>query len=336
MALFRMVADITLNDSQFQAGLKRVKSAASGIASQLASAFSVTAMAAFAQELVRTAEVVQDLSDQLGVTTDQVQALQRAAARSGIDVGKYAEALVRLKKAQAEALSGDPARMSQFRTLGLDPNKSPYELLLGVGKADGPQQMAAAFKLIGDNASRMISSIKEIRELGPLEVISSSSAATLSGAADDLNEIYMTLKAIAANRIANALLLGKTAVALSPAGRIAAMLRPGQPPGESFTPTMADEGLSVEEGMAAMDRANALGANPKGPEVAKVAFQRLAASQFTGLPTDELSRIGGGFGANSGLGSVEREMLRLTKSMADDINRIRETADSAANGKAPE
>lgn len=333
MALFKLMASIGLDDSSFQAGLKRAESALSKLGSQLVASFSVGAVAAFTQQLVNAAEAVADLSEQLGITTDEAQALQRAAARSGIEVNQYASALIKLKQARNEALSGNQAKTSQFRTLGLDPSQGEFELLRGIGKAQSPEEISAAFDLIGTKAGKALSSLKEIRGLGELELISESNVKALSSAKDDLGEIYTTIKAIAANTLGDRLrelTLGSVFALRAAFGffdsrdrpRPRNLPEPEEPTGESEY-TRAVQSIELTR-------------VTRQPAAARREAMRLMAQSFSSLPSDELSRIGGGFGSNSGLGSIEREMLRFTKAMAEDLNSIRATADAAANGKAPE
>lgn len=332
MPIFRLMASIGLDDSGFQAGLKRVESGAAGIATKLAGAFAsgaaIAAVASWTTQIANAAEAVQDLSEQLGISTNEAQSLQRASARSGIEVGKYADMLIKLKKARAEALSGNTTVQGQFRTLGLNPSQSEFDLLRGMGGASSPEQLVAVFDLVGAKAGKALNSLKEIRELSPIEMISSENAKLISGVKDDLGDIVTTLMAIGGNVLGDR--LREVMVMAGFLERVAFGQHGPRNKSSSFQPTMAGENQTEEEGMLAMNRMNALGANP---EAVKTRNQmRFSRQAFAALPTEELARIGGSFGPGTDAQSLEREQLTVQRKMEQRLGVIEDKITSVPTG----
>lgn len=311
MALFRLIATLGLDDTQFQAGLKRAESGLSALTKNLAAGFSIGAVAVFTKQLADMADTVGDLSDQLGITTDEVQALQRVASHSGVDINKYAEALVKLKRARAEALSGNTRVQGQFSALGLNPSQSDFELLRGIGGAKTPQEIAAAYDLIGTKAGKILNSLKDIQQLGPMELIAPHTVELLSTAKDDLGDIFTTLKSIGANVLGDALL--QLRVTLKLASRVLF--------GDRSTNVSPDQENDVNQDYAPsgynaeIESMELRSAHNRDIAKKKSASAIATRQSFPALPTDDLARIGGSFGPGSGLGSIEREQLEVARRM---------------------
>jgi hypothetical protein len=314
MALFKLLATLGLDDTQFQAGLKRAESGLSSLTRNLAASFSVGAIAVFTKQLVDMSDTVGDLADQLGLATDEVQALQRLASHSGVDINKYAEALVKLKRAKAEALSGNTTVQGQFSALGLSPTQSDFELLRGLGGAKTPQELAAAYDLIGTKAGKILNSLKDIHQLGPLELITPTTVALLSTAKDDLGDIYTTLKSIGANVLGNALL--QIRVGLKLASRVAfgdmSPLSKYSPESDN-NPDFTQSGYNAE--IETMELRSAHMRDIAKKKSSKSVSVLSNMQSFSALPTDDLARIGGSFGSGSNIGAIEREQLQVARRM---------------------
>ena len=84
MAILSLIAKLGLDGSTFETGLKRAKSLTdkfrSSVGAQLGAAMSVAAVTAFAAKVVQTADAIGDLSEQLNISTDDVQRLQVLAS----------------------------------------------------------------------------------------------------------------------------------------------------------------------------------------------------------------------------------------------------------------
>lgn len=205
MGIFNIFARMTLDTAHFDAGAKRVESAAAALGKRIGGYFAAGSIGygllSFGRAAAQAAGDISDLSEQLGITIEEVQQLQRVSRQSGVDLGKYAEALGKIKRARAEALSGNTTARERFSALGVSPDADPLNILRAVGSAKSPEEVAAAYSLIGEKAGKLKESLKGIKELGPLELITADNAKALDDAADSLAEVGSGLRAIAANAI---------------------------------------------------------------------------------------------------------------------------------------
>lgn len=332
MALWRAVMKIGVDSSELEAGLKKVDSSFASLGKSLAGYFSIGAVAAFTQSLVNAAEAVQDLSEQLGISTDEVQALQRAAARSGVELNKYVEILVKIKRAKADALSGDATAQGRFKALGVNANQSEFEIMRGIGNAQTPEQMAAAFDLIGTKAGKALNSLKEIRELGPLELITPENAAILSKAKDDIGDLWTTVKAIITNPIGDR--LREISILTSPF--INQMFGRRTPYKKNFTPLDQESEPGMSEYDKAIQSQELNSAHMRDiAKSPKAIAAKIIAQAFSPIPSDSLARIGGGYGSGIDAGSREREMLMFTRKISEDIREIKGKIESVPTEAAP-
>lgn len=304
MSLWRMVASLTLDDTDFRAGLKRAESGIAGLASKLAAGFSVTALAVFTKQLVDMADTVGDLAEQIGITTDEVQALQRVASHSGVGIEAYASALIKLKKARADALSGDATARKNFAAFGLDASQDPFALLRAIADPQNSAQIAAQFDLIGMKVGKISGSLKDLRTLTVNELISKEAIQGLSKANDTTVDLWNNLKKFASNTLGTVVwgftkdddLWDDDNKRERASGT--RVFQPGQ---------RASKGSEdVESWMDKLGQ-DWIMSHPKVTQVTRQTFKP--------IQTDDLARIGGSFGPGSGLGSIEREQLEVARRM---------------------
>jgi len=85
MAIFSLIAKLGLDGSAYESGLKRASSVTdkfrSSVGMQLGAALSVAAIGSFVSKVVETVDAIGDLSEQLNISTDDVQRLQVLAGR---------------------------------------------------------------------------------------------------------------------------------------------------------------------------------------------------------------------------------------------------------------
>ena len=188
MSLFRLVAKIGIDSSEFTAGLKKaegiVSTSMAAIGSKVASAFSIAAVAAFISHVTKAAGEIGDLADQLDLTTKQVQQLQFAASAAGVPFDALASAINKVRAAQASALSGDDNSLKLFKRLGVDPNQPAFDILQQAGFTE---DKAALFDLLGTKAAKVFNALRDIQDLGPLEMISESDIRRTDDALDRLS-----------------------------------------------------------------------------------------------------------------------------------------------------
>jgi hypothetical protein len=323
MSLLRFVASMTLDNTNFMAGLKQAESGSVALGNKLATVFGTAAVIAYAREVIGLAGNIKDLSEQFGLTTDSVQELQKVAADAGTKFEQYGQILIKIKKAQADFNDGDKTAKSLFKRLGIDPDQSAYEILKQIGYA---RDMAAVYELVGVKSGRLVDSLKEIKRLGPMEIISNEDIEKLDKADKTIARVLLKAKQIFAltlgqdiqtlEDIKNAITNPREKIFGAIANRLADPLGNEQP---GMKATMGSKRMAEEESMyKGMDWAsdkefvNGAWRTKQKPETSKSIAQK---QSFQALPSDELARIGGSFGPGSGLGSIEREQLAVAKRM---------------------
>ena len=192
----------TLDSTQFQAGLKNMQGGVQNLGSSLkaipgiGAALSIAGIAALARDAMKTADEIDNLSRQTGLGVETVQAYQIALDEAGLSMGNLQGALDRMKRAQAEAITGNVKATDTFRRLGISQQelaRMNTEQLLervskNMGELDGDADATAAtFDLMGRNAGRLtdvliqmnrdgiqaqIDNLKELGLLWDTEVIS--------------------------------------------------------------------------------------------------------------------------------------------------------------------
>jgi hypothetical protein len=205
MGLVNFLIKIGLDTTDVQLGTKRVESAFTGMGNKLSGALSVTALAGFAKSLINTADAIGDLAEQANESTDNIQRLQTLAAKSGVEVEKYIQALFKMGEARNKALAGDEASnliLGRFGLTGDDlrSGQSNLDLLIKVGvefdkQKDSISAQADAADLLGIRMAKVLTTIKGINDLGPRLSVSSSTVKSASFAEDAAGELWRSFKA---------------------------------------------------------------------------------------------------------------------------------------------
>lgn len=312
MSLFRIVANIGINSSELEAGLKRAQSVATSamnaIGDRVKQAFTAAAIEEFIKKVARAAGEIGDLSDQLSITTDEVQQLQKAADRSGVSFDRYATALNRVRKLKSDFASGDPAAQRTFSKTGLDPNASEMDLLRGVGKLSDSQ----VFEILGEKAYRLKNSLSELNNLSPIELIRKEDIDAIKSATDGLGDILRVVTAITSK------LMGPEAARF---GLLLAMIRRkiGSEDGVAPTP----QASSMPDGFSIAGRDSGSMAGPDeffGPTRDEAMMQlytrqaRRRNASFSPVPVGDRANIGGFFGPNADVNNrMASELTKISK-----------------------
>jgi hypothetical protein len=178
----------TLDDSQFQAGLKNMEkggkrvegslvgsfnSMAKGIGASMAAAFTVGAVVNAAKSVIDFAGQLQDQAEALGINTEVLQGFQGAMANSGVSAEKFTKGMATLISSIQQAKEDTGTARDSFAALGIEfdsiANDSPDEILLkiadGLKNAKDPAAAyAAALDLVGKNQINFVAALKEGRE----------------------------------------------------------------------------------------------------------------------------------------------------------------------------
>lgn len=320
MSLFRLVAKIGIDASEFNAGLKKAESGVSAsmatIGARVASAFSVAAIGAFIAKVANAAGEVGDLADQLGITTQEVQALQRAADHSGISFDKYAAALGKIRKLKADFANGDTGAAKTFASTGLNPNDSELSILQQIGGLSD----AKAFEILDAKSAKLKNSLKDLSSIPPIQIISPENVDALDRAGDALGDIWRTLKAIGSVPI------GATARAILDGSWV------------KTEPFIKHDALPIPEGrFKARDTGEFFGPEEMlGPTKAEANLQvnlrnqrrSQMPGQFSRIDMGDRANVGGFFGPNADL---NRSMQRTLASMDQSLKTIEKSVSTTMN-----
>jgi hypothetical protein len=178
MAEARRIIDT--NTSTMQRAFSGVQSAARGAAAAvgaIGAAVGIGAFVSYARQVVDTVGALGEMADQLGVTTDGLQALQFQALQSGASVETLEGGLARFTRSVGDAAEGNDALLDRFKALGvgiLDGNgklRSSEAILGDVAQAlakieDPAKQAAAVVDLFGKSGQRLLPLLKDLSEVG--------------------------------------------------------------------------------------------------------------------------------------------------------------------------
>lgn len=212
MAIFSFLAKLGLDTTDFQAGVKRAQSAATGlgrgisdslkrenggIKGALAGMFTVSAATSYFSDLKGIVDEIKDMSELLGISTDEVQRLQKASAEAGQSFGSVVTAFQRIEQMRAQALTGDKRAVGIFGLLGIDPSKgSGIDILKSAIDASsrGAQENAAAFELVGKKVTGLKLTMEELQRLGPIKIIEQEQLDAIDSAIKKQEEAVRQLK----------------------------------------------------------------------------------------------------------------------------------------------
>lgn len=170
MALLSLVAKLGLDSTGFQQGINKASKQASQFGSSLkttlAGAFGAGAMIAFAKGIAETTNRIKDLSEQFGVSTDDVQNIDYAMKQSGLSFEDFAAAMTKMGPARREAALGNEELAATFQKFGVtaedlqNPLLSNKDILMKVADAMRGTNVTAAdqaaiMDLLGPKAAKM-------------------------------------------------------------------------------------------------------------------------------------------------------------------------------------
>lgn len=212
MAIFTFLAKLGLDTTDFQAGVKRAQSSATGlgkgiadglkrendsIKGALAGMFTVSAAKSYFGDLKNIVDEIKDMSELLGVSTDEVQRLQKASAEAGQNFGSVVTAFQRIEQMRAQAMTGDKRAVGIFGLLGIDPSKgSGIDILKSAIDASsrGAQENAAAFELVGKKVTGLKLTMEELQRLGPIKLIDQEQLDAIDSAIKKQEEAIRQMK----------------------------------------------------------------------------------------------------------------------------------------------
>lgn len=112
-------ATLGLDQSGFDAGIRRAESLVRGLKNIIAGAFSVGAITALTHKTLEYASHLNDLSSRLGVSTDFLQEFQYVAKQTGTDLEGLVRIMERVNTWRNKALGGDQKAIAAGAAFGL-------------------------------------------------------------------------------------------------------------------------------------------------------------------------------------------------------------------------
>jgi len=313
------------------------------IAGAFAAGAVVSAVGNFIGSVRQSVDEIKDLSDQLEISTDDVQRLQKAANDTGVKFGVITTALQKIEAKKAEALSGDSKAAGLFAALGANPGDSALSILQRATEesSKSTEKNAAAFELLGKKAVILKNVVNELRNQGPIKLIDEDQIQQIDQVQAQLEEVQRLAKASAAGplttffRGAAGMLtfLNPSAMKgiaervgqnkdLSFAGKISAMageligIRDAE--GERTEPADLQEALRKRKGIST------------APAAAAATVPATSAISL-GTQGDALSRIGlfvGGRPEVGALRNIEANTRETAQGMRQLLTAMRETRDA--------
>lgn len=189
MGVLSLLVKLGIDSTAFEVGVKRAQSIGekfgssfkNAVTSQLGAALSVAAVTGFAHSVVEAADRVGELSEQLNISTDDVQKFQMAAKLYGVKFESVASAIARINDARVSALAGDKAQLAAFQKLGIsvndltDASLGSEQVLVRIGvvlnaNRNDAELMAAATDLLGLKLTKAAMAAGTIKDLGPIDL----------------------------------------------------------------------------------------------------------------------------------------------------------------------
>lgn len=184
-SLLKMMAEIGLNISPFQRGLRNATQAGEGFADSLAGKFRNLVAGYFGFRAIEAATLgvargmakIQDQADQFNITTNDVQKLGAAAEDVGLSFEDLGAALLKLSQARKALAAGDPDAIAAVNRRGIGEfaasKASDIEVLKQLGVALGKtgiddNAMRDLRELLGRSGPRLAAALQNLnKDFGP-------------------------------------------------------------------------------------------------------------------------------------------------------------------------
>ena len=208
MAIFSLIAKLGLDGTAYASRLKKASSTTDkfrqSVGSQLGAALSVAAIGAFVSKVVQTVDAIGDLSEQLNISTDDVQRLQVLAGQTGVSFEAMAKSITAVSQERLKAIEEGGKAREYFKSLGFsvaelnDASLSNIDLISRMGQAhkdagSSAQTQAAMIAILGEKAFKAAGAIAKIKELGPINLITKEQIDSIGKLADRVDEIKRTI-----------------------------------------------------------------------------------------------------------------------------------------------
>lgn len=354
MGVLSLLVKLGVDSTAFEMGLKRAQGLGdrfgsgfkSAVVSKLGAALSIAAVATFAKSVVEAADNISDLSEQLNLTTDQIQRLQILSGETGVSFDKLTSVLGKFEQARLKATSGDQDAINTLQTLGLtmkdlnDPQISTLQGAIRIAEAfknsgRSAEATAAMTEIYGLKLKNAAAALSDYSTTLDRKIISKSDVDTLAKANTLLDEQLRIIKALASPVIAG----GITATA----NALGSITKPSEDFNKRFDRAVV-KGFQIQmlkrmpdEALARLAQSN-LAAERVGktdpfaaltpPPIGKPEFEKVIGPKFSlGGAQDPLARIGGFTGFQSAQDTAIRQAIEQTVQLKQIVKNTGKTAD---------
>lgn len=339
--MISLLAKMTMDATAAERGVAAFSKKAGGylgsigseLKSQLIGAFAasavISAVRSFGAHVVETVDNIKDMSEQLGVSTDEIQRMQKAANDAGIKFTVITGALQRIDALRSQAASGDKAASGLFAGLGIDPTQgTALDVLTQAVEASarGARENALLFDMVGRKASVLKGIVGELKAQGPIDLISENSIDRIDKANARLEEHKRRMTAFGAS--ITAAMIEDSANTFDRMSTVRGFIATSMFPFLSrFMPGLG--GSSNKLPPMAAD--TFVGPMQGGVQSSAISASTPAASAISlGQPGDSLSRIGlfvGGRPEVKSLASIERNTADSAKSAGQQTRILKSIED---------
>jgi len=352
MGILSMLVKLGVDATKFEMDLKRVQSLGekfgtsfkNAVTSRLGQAFAASAVVGFTRHLMNAADEIKDLSEQLNLTSDEVQRLQILAGESGVSFEKFGSVLAKFEQIRLKATSGDKEAIGTLNNLGVSiddlSNSQISNLDLSIKAAQAykesgrsAQTTAAMVDIYGLKLKTAGAALADYKTTEGRELISEQTLDTLSRGNNLFDEQIRRLKALASKPLADGITATADAikylndqntdlakafnVKVTPSQIGATML--GNLPG-------GVQALKAASVNAPLPTPTPSPTNP--PAIGQTMFERVTGPRFSlGGSQDPLARIGGFTGFQSAQDVAIKQAIEQTLQLKQISKNTGKTAD---------
>lgn len=348
MGLLSLVAQLGLDATGFQLGLKKSEGSVKGFSKSvnaeikggLAAAFGAAAIGAATKSVIDYAGEVNDMSSRLGVSAEMAQSLSYAIKQSGGSMEDLEKSMTKVAANQQAALNGNSDLAAAFQRLGVSSDdlkgKRFDDVFLQISKAqekasESGQQISDVLQVMGKTGTKLLPAMREglagaTEEAKQLGVVMSNDVIS---SLDDMGDRMETVKTQLVAGFGTALVaIADKALMIADGFRVASKavgnflgtLAGGGSLGQALDSTGAAAKEVVNERVA-RETAELIKGNrrkergPRGDNnepIASTTEQKQGRGKVS-FSSDSLARVGGfGIGLDVGVRALNQEARRQT------------------------
>ena len=208
MAIFSFLVKMGLDATQFNTGVKQSQSVLhkfshetlGGVKARIAEAFTIAAVVEMAHRSIEAGKEISNLSEKLGLTTDEVQKLQVASNEAGVDINQMGQMFLKVGEFRKKAVLGNEENQALAMKYGLtisdlnNPMLKNKDIAEKISEAfqesnKGAAEQSDLVAMAGTRAERLLAVLANINELGPIKLISKEDIEELKKASVALEEL---------------------------------------------------------------------------------------------------------------------------------------------------